>query len=67
MKNLYRVQFSWQGEIHSFHTQTISEEGAVRNALRKLAKKVGYDLKAVRDHVLDPNACRWEVTKIPRQ
>ena len=67
MKNLYLVQFNWQREAHSFITQARTEEEALRNAIRRLAKKVSWSLKGVRDYILDRNACRWEVTKIPRQ
>lgn len=61
MKQRYKVIINWSGEVLTFYSVTTSANQALRNAIRKCAKKVGYDKKFVEKYVMDPNARRWEV------
>lgn len=60
-KQRYKVLINWSGEILEFFTFTTSADQALRNAIKRCARKVGYREEYVKKYVKDPNARRWEV------
>ena len=62
IKNKHKVILNWQGEVHEFWTTCVIDK-AVNNAISRLAKKVGYSRRMVRDYVMNPDTRRWEVIK----
>jgi len=53
MKKVFRVKLNWHGEIYEFTTITTRSDIAARNAIFKLAQKLGRDLSFVRQHFYD--------------
>ena len=53
MKKVFRVKLNWHGEIYEFTTITTRSDIAARNAIFKLAQKLGRDLYFVRQHFYD--------------
>lgn len=62
-KTRYKVILCWQGETHTFHTTTTASNIALKFAIIRLAQKVGYSGKSVRDYIMKPEKRRWEVTR----
>jgi hypothetical protein len=60
MKSRYLTTINWQGEVHSFYSQSSSAPQALRSAIDRLATKTGYDNSYVRKYVMEANARRWE-------
>lgn len=50
-KRTFLVKINWFGEVHKFYTTTQDAKSAFRNALNRLAKKVGYPLISVQQHL----------------
>ena len=42
IRTKYRVDINWCGEVHKLYTVASTENAAKGNAIRQLAKKVGY-------------------------
>jgi len=61
-KMRHKVLINWYGEVHKLYTHSKSEDGALLNAIRQLAKRLGREVKGVRDYVMDSGHRRWEVT-----
>uniref|UniRef100_A0A6M3KX85 Uncharacterized protein n=1 Tax=viral metagenome TaxID=1070528 RepID=A0A6M3KX85_9ZZZZ len=59
----YKVLINWSGEVHKLYTHSNCEGKALLNAIRQLAKRLGREVKGVRDYVMDSGHRRWEVTK----
>ena len=57
----YKILINWSGEVHKLYTHSTCERRALLNAIRQLAKKLGREVKGVRDYVMDGNYRRWEV------
>lgn len=56
----FKIVINWKGEVHEFYRYAVSADQAFHYAVRKLAKKVGYSTKMVREYVMDPRHRRWE-------
>ena len=54
-KKVFRVKLNWHGEIYEFTTITTRPDIAARNAIYKLAQKLGRNLCFVRQHFYDEN------------
>jgi len=61
MKPRYQVTINWQGEVHEFYRHATSAPQALRHAIRQLARKVGYETRAVRLYAMDSGHDRWKV------
>ena len=49
---LYLAKFNWKGELHTFFTNSSSIETAFKNAITRLAKKVGYSYLSIYNHFI---------------
>ena len=59
----YKITINWYGENHQYYRHASTQMQALRFAIRKLAREVGYSTRYVRKYVMDDSCRRWE-TKV---
>ena len=63
MKTRYHITLNYFGEIHTFYTHSKCVEGALKNAISRLAKKIGRYRNSILFYFIDDKPDNWKVVK----
>ncbi|MCP3924856.1 MAG: hypothetical protein GY714_19940 [Desulfobacterales bacterium] len=60
----YKVTINWHGERFYFKANSMTEQGALRNAMWGLSKRLQVSYSSVKFHTMDSQKDRWKVKEI---
>lgn len=64
---LYITKFNWQGELHTFFTNSNNIESAFKNSVIRLAKKVGYSYTKICNYFISEAKDNYSIHLIKRR